>query len=310
MIKKTAIFILMIFAQTGWAQELFKEEEIAINPVIDGTLTVPVEGQASSLVILIAGSGSTDRNCNQPMMKNDALKKTAHELAENGIATFRYDKRILKMSRAQMKDEDIRFDDFVEDAEAILDYFNGKFDHLVVAGHSQGSLVGMLAAKDKADAFISIAGAGQSIDKILVEQIGKQMPQLKENMQTAFQEIKENGSTSNYHPLLESIFSPGLQPFLASWIKYNPAVEIAELDIPVLIINGTADIQISEEEAKILHQALPSSELVIIENMNHIFREIKEEDNLFNFKTYNEPQRPLHPEFIPAITAFVKSVEQ
>ncbi len=312
MLKKIGILILMICAQTSLAQEPFKEQEIAVNPMIDGTLTLPAEGEASSLVILIAGSGPTDRNSNQPMMRNDAFKKTAHELAGNGIATYRFDKRIFKMSEFNIKEEDLRFDDFVEDTEAIINYFkeNGAFNNIVVAGHSEGSLIGMLAAKDKADAFISIAGAGRNIDSVIVEQIGKQAPGLQENTRESLDEIIATGSTSNYNPMLASVFRPGVQPYLASWINYNPAEEIAKLNIPVLIIQGTSDIQVETKEAEILKEAKPDAKLVLLQDMNHVFRKVEEEDRLANTKTYNEPQRPLHPNFIPAITAFIKSLEQ
>jgi pimeloyl-ACP methyl ester carboxylesterase len=311
--KKTIFGLLLAFMiQLTFAQETFTEEEIAINNFIDGTLTTPAEGTASSLVILIQGSGPTDRNSNQPMMKNDALKKMAHRLAEEGIATFRYDKRIMKLKQSEMKEKDIRFTHFIEDASTVLDYFgkNGNHQKFVVAGHSQGSLVGMLAAKDKADAFISIAGAGRSIDNIITEQIGQQLPDLRENTRTALDEIKQNGSTSNYHPFLKSMFRPDVQPFLASWMQFDPASEIAKLNIPVLIINGTSDVQMKTKEAELLKEARPDSEMAIIENMNHVFREIQGNDQLANSKSYNEPNRPLHPELIPIMTDFIRNLEK
>ncbi|MFD1079725.1 alpha/beta hydrolase family protein, partial [Longispora fulva] len=137
-------------------------QDLQINENVSGTLVNPVGNDSSPLVILIQGSGPTDRNGNQPFMKNDSFKKLSAALAENGIATFRYDKRILNRKN---KEADIRFDDFVEDASAALSYFqnSGNFKRIIVLGHSQGSLVGMLAAKNSADAFISVAGAAQPI---------------------------------------------------------------------------------------------------------------------------------------------------
>ncbi|MGB8374494.1 MAG: alpha/beta hydrolase, partial [Salegentibacter sp.] len=169
---------------------------------------------------------------------------------------------------------------------------------------------GILAAKDNADAFISLAGAGESIDKIIVDQIAKQAPGLKENTQQAFDELIATGSTSSYNPMLQSIFRPSVQPYMASWIKYDPAQEMAKLDIPVLIVNGTADIQVSPEEAKMLEKADPDAKLVIIEDMNHVFRKVESDDALENTKTYNEPNRPLHPELIPVLTDFIKAQEK
>ena len=109
-------------------------------------------------------------------------------------------------------------------------------------------------------------------------------------------------------PYLESIFRPSVQPYMASWIKYDPAKEIAELEMPKLIINGTFDIQVDVKDAEILKEASPDAQLVLIENMNHVFREIKG-DNLENTKAYNEPARPLHPDLIPAMVEFIRAVE-
>lgn len=312
--KKTLLLFLAIFAFNfvpAQAQS-FLEEEITVNQFVDGTLTTPADTKATSVVILVQGSGPTDRNGNQPMMKSDFSKKIARQLAEEGIASYRYDKRIFKMQEFDIKEEDLRFEDFVEDVESVINYFKDEeeFQNIIVAGHSEGSLMGMLAAKGKADAFISLEGAGRSIDKIIVEQIGKQAPGLKQNTQEALDELIATGSTSSYNPMLQSIFRPSVQPYLASWIKYKPTTEIAKLEMPVLIIGGTSDIQVETKEAELLKEAKPDAELAIIKGMNHVFREVDTTDTLANSKTYNEPNRPLHPELIPKMAEFIRNLEK
>lgn len=302
---------LFFLCATGFAQEKhYNSQEIDINEYIKGTLVTPVSEEKMPLVILLQGSGPTDRNGNQSFLKNDALKKLALELAENGIASYRYDKRILQAQRLNIQEKDMRFDDFVTDAISVLDHFqdNEKFEKTVVLGHSQGSLVGMLAAKDRADGFISIAGVSQPIDSILTTQIANQMPGLKTNVQQTFKEMRANGSSSSYNPMLESIFRPSVQPFILSWMKYNPQAELAKLEIPVLLINGSNDLQVDEEEARRLHEANPEADLVILENMNHILRRI-DGDDLENSKSYNEASLPLHPELVPKIVEFVENIE-
>jgi esterase/lipase len=286
------------------------ENEVSINKFIDGTLTTPINIEHPDLVILIQGSGPIDRNGNGFMMKNNGSKLIAKELAENEIASFRFDKRIFKMDKFRIREEDLSFEDFVTDVNDILNYFKSqnKFNKIILAGHSEGSLIGMLAAVNKVDAFISLAGAGRSIDKIIVDQLAKQSPELSENARNAFQEIKERGKTLNYSPLLQSIFRPSVQPFMRSWMKYEPADEIAKLEIPILIVNGSFDIQVDTTEAELLKEAKPKAELVILDKMNHVFRKI-EGDDLENTKAYNEPNRPLHPELIPALVGFIKAVE-
>ncbi len=289
----------------------YTEEEVNIGKFTEGTLTLPLGEKAEDLVIFIQGSGPTNRNGNAPMMKNDGMKKMAHELAENNIASYRFDKRIFKMDKYKIEEKDLRFEDFVKDVEEIIAYFreNAQYENIVVAGHSEGSLIGMLAAKGRADAFISLAGAGEPFDNIVVEQLAKQAPQLAENARTAFDEMKENGQTSNYAPMLQSIFRESVQPYMLSWIKYDPAEDIAKLDIPVLIINGTADVQVDTQQAEMLKKGDPEAKLVLIDHMNHIFREVDSDDMLVNTKTYNEPNRPLHPELIPVLTKFIKDLE-
>jgi len=311
MTMKNILYILLFFffgkaiAQT----DNFTSEEIKINELIEGTLLLP-DTERPPLVILIAGSGPTDRNGNQAMQKNNSLKFLAEGLYKENIATFRYDKRILKIMKMGKIDETkIDFDHFVEDARDILNFFknDNRFGNIILLGHSQGSLVGILAAIDGADGLISLAGAGQAIDDVIVAQLEKQAPGLKDNARQSFDDLRVNGVAQNYSPGLASIFRPSIQPFIFSWMKYDPAKEVAKLDIPVLIINGDKDLQVHVSEAEILHAAKPDSKLKIIENMNHIFKEIKGND-LENQKSYNEYNRPVMPQLIEAIRDFISSI--
>ena len=162
-----------LFATSLLIAQNFSSKDLSINTHVDGTLLIPNAINDAPLVILIAGSGPTDRNGNQSFMKNNMLKKLAESLANSGIASFRYDKRIVKQIRNKTIDKNIMFDDFVTDAKSVISYFKPKFETIVVAGHSQGSLVGLLALEDGISGFISLAGAGKTIDQILIEQISK-----------------------------------------------------------------------------------------------------------------------------------------
>lgn len=314
--KILSMLFLLLFSQQGYSQEkstdaLYTETELSINKFIDGTLTQPKNSMKSDLVILIQGSGPVDRNGNANMMKNDASKKIAHGLAQNGIASYRYDKRIFKMQQLGIQEKDLSFQDFVTDVDSILSYFKKKkdFQKIIIAGHSEGSLIGILAAQQEgADAFISLAGAGKSIDSIVVEQISKQSEGLAQSARESFDEIKATGTSTNFNPLLASIFRPSVQPFLGSWMQYDPAHEISKLNIPILVINGSFDLQVDENEAALLHNANAQSKLVILDNMNHIFRKI-DGDALENTKAYNIPQLSLHPELIPTLVDFINTFE-
>lgn len=309
--KSFATFIFLLFVSLTVAQTTNKDgKDISVSPYVDGTLLIPETQEKPILTIIIGGSGPTDRNGNQQFMGNNALKFLAESLYEEGIASFRYDKRLLKlMKNRTFTEEDIRFNDFIKDAQDAVSFFYkaNAFSKIVIIGHSQGSLVGMVAAQKNVDGFISIAGAGQEIDDVIVSQIEKQSPGLKENARISFDDLRANGIAANYSPYLASIFRPQLQPFIISWMQYNPQTEIKKLSIPILIINGDKDLQVMVNEAQLLKDAQPNAQLAIIENMNHLLKKVEEGD-LENSKTYNEPNLPIMPEVVTIIVQFLKNI--
>ncbi len=307
--KFKLFFVLYLMSFCIFSQELtFTPKDITINEFIDGTLLIPNDVEKPNLAIIIAGSGPTDRNGNQNMLKNNSLKKLAEELSKEGLATFRYDKRIVKQIRKNNVDMNIRFDDFITDAISVLNYFknNDAFNKVYIIGHSQGSLVGIVAAKEGADGFISLAGAGKPIDEVIIDQVTATAPMFTEDTKRVFSIMKEGKTTTDFPQALISIFNLEVQPFMMSWMAYNPQEEIRDLEIPVLIINGTKDLQVSEDEANLLHSANTNSTLKIIEKMNHILVPI-EGDTLENSKSYNESQRKISGELIQSIVVFTNN---
>jgi pimeloyl-ACP methyl ester carboxylesterase len=282
----------------------FSAIELSINRHVDGTLLTPDGIEQPPLVIFIAGSGPTDRNGNQALMKNNMLKKLAESLSERGFATFRYDKRVVKQLRTRNLDKNIRFDDFVTDAKSVINHFKSTYSNLIVAGHSQGSLVGLLALDAGANGFISLAGAANSIDQIILEQISKSAPFFTADTKRVLDLLKSGQTTTDFPPALSSIFNLDLQPFMSNWMQYNPKDLIKKLEIPVLIINGTKDLQVAITEAQQLKEAKEEAQLEIIENMNHLLFEINGDD-LVNSKSYNDNSYVVMPQVIEIITAFI-----
>ncbi|MDG1793377.1 MAG: alpha/beta hydrolase [Flavobacteriaceae bacterium] len=296
------IFVSMVSVNTA---QNFSATELSINRHVDGTLLTPDGIEQPPLVIFIAGSGPTDRNGNQALMKNNMLKKLAESLSERGIATFRYDKRVVKQLRTRNLDKNIRFDDFVTDAKSVINHFKSTYSNLIVAGHSQGSLVGLLTLDAGANGFISLAGAANSIDQIILEQISKSAPFFTADTKRVLDLLKSGQTTTDFPPALSSIFNLDLQPFMSNWMQYNPKDLIKKLEIPVLIINGTKDLQVAITEAQQLKEAKEEAQLEIIENMNHLLFEINGDD-LVNSKSYNDNSYVVMPQVIEIITAFIK----
>ena len=306
--KKIFLIFIILLNTISFAQDkTYTEQNVSINKFIDGSLLIPNKYSNSTLTIIISDSGPTDRNGNQNFTKSYNLKKLAISLAEQNIASYRYDKRIVKQIRYGRVDNNIMFDDFITDANSVIDYFKSKniFNKIYVIGHGQGSLVGMVAAKGKADGFISLAGAGKSIDNVIIDQIELTAAIYTEDAKRVFKELKQGKTTDDYPEGLASIFSKDLQPFISNWMQYNPQEEINQLQIPTLIISGTKDLQVSVEEATLLNDASKNSTLKIIDKMNHILVPI-EGDDLENSKSYNESYRKLSPEVVKFIASFIK----
>lgn len=306
-LMRTFIILFSFMSSLAFGQDsTYSETQIRVSNWIDGSLTTPNSG-SDRLAIIIGGSGPTDRDGNQNFLKTYNLKKLAQELALNGIATFRYDKRIVKQIKMNSVDPNIKFDDFVSDAMDVVQYFKTKqkFKNIYIIGHSQGSLIGMLASQQDVNGFISIAGAGQSIDAVIIEQVEKTAPMFTEDTKRVFDLLRSGKTTTDYPQALTSIFDRSLQEFMMSWMKYDPAVVIKKLDLPILIVNGTKDLQVSIAEAQLLHEASKTSELVVIDKMNHVLF-IIHGDAQENAKSYNDSRGKVSEELITRIVDFIK----
>ena len=276
---------------------------------IYGTLMTPfsVKGKIP-VALIIAGSGPTDRDGNNAMMKNNSLKQLAESLAVHGIASLRYDKRGIAESKQAGKSEaDLRFDDYINDANDWIELLkqNAAFSKVIVIGHSEGSLIGMNAAKN-AEGFVSLAGAGYSADLILKNQLGAQGKQIQDMCFPILDSLKAGQLVANVNPMLNSLFRPSVQPYMISWFKHNPQVDIKQLKYPSLIIQGDNDLQISIDDSRQLSASSPKSKLVIIEKMNHILKIVDSGDKSVNVAAYSNPSLPIAIELTNAIVSYIQ----
>jgi uncharacterized protein len=282
---------------------------------VHGTLLLP-GGTASPVpvVLIISGSGPTDRDGNSPLLPgaNNSLRLLAESLAARGIASLRYDKRGIAASRtAGPRESELRFDMYVDDATAWVTRLkeDRRFSSVTVIGHSEGSLIGMVAAgRAAASGFVSIAGAGRPAADILTEQLGRQLsPSLMAGAERAIASLVAGRAAESPPPELASLFRSSVQPYLISWFRYDPATEIARLTVPVLIAQGSTDIQVSVDDAKRLAAAVPTARLLIIEGMNHVLKSVPA-DPAAQQRSYADPALPVVPELIDAIAELVRRV--
>jgi hypothetical protein len=294
---------------------------VTASGTISGTLLVPAASGKVPVALIIAGSGPTDRDGNSPQIpgKNNTYRMLAEALAAQGIASLRYDKRGIGESRAAMAsgESNLRFDMYVDDAAAWVRQLRGdaRFSRVIVVGHSEGSLIGMLAAgAAAADAFVSIAGVAHRASAVLRDQLRPQigaMPALWEGTEAILSSL-ESGSLVSPLPAaiqavpgLASLFRQSVQPYLVSWFKYVPTTVLAALKMPVLILQGTTDIQVSVDEARALEAAKPDAELIVIEGMNHVMKRAPA-DRMQNVATYGNPDLPIVADVPNAIAALAR----
>lgn len=306
------LVILLFFSICVFSQseiELIVESDSA---TLSGTLLVPDKNPTKAVVLFFSGSGPTDRNGNTgAQYVNNSLKMVAEGLAESGIASLRFDKRGIGKSEFKGTEEDLRFDDFVSDGMAWLDLLKSddRFDRIFTLGHSQGSLVAALVARDQdVQKFVSVAGIGSVASDVIYTQLESQSPLMAAAAAPKLDSLKAGMIVTDPGPPLNTIFRKETQPFLISWFSYDPKEVCANLHKPILIVNGTTDIQVAVSEAEQLHKAVPESELFIVEGMNHVLKDAPAE-RMANIAVYSDSEKELSNGLIERLVKFLNAKE-
>jgi pimeloyl-ACP methyl ester carboxylesterase len=278
---------------------------------LHGTLLIPAGAKnPMPVALLIAGSGPTDRDGNSPLLpgKNNSLKMLAEGLGQHGIATLRYDKRGVGASMSAMgKESDLRFTTYADDAVDWLEWLRAdqRFSRRIVIGHSEGALIGVLAAQRSAVAqVVSVAGAGRPIGDVLDEQLSRMLPpEVVSDARRIMTELKAGRAVDTVPQALLMVFRPSVQPYMISWLPIDPAQEVGRLTVPVLIVQGTTDTQVTKGDAERLADGHPRATLEIIDGMNHVLKEVRETSK--QAASYSDPALPLHPRLVESITKFI-----
>ena len=306
--KKMTLLLLIlftsfgIFAQSSEVSIPFKNYQYAIK----GTFLKAKKSNGTA-VLIIAGSGPTDRDCNNPQMQSNAYKFLAEHLASKGVSSLRYDKLGIAASVPGMAEKDFLFSDNAAVAVVVYDFLlqqNGV-KRVVILGHSEGSMIGMLVAQ-KVDAYkyISLAGPGYPADEILKTQFKSLPDAMKADAFSMMDSLKQGLQISKYNPDLMALFRPSMNNYLIDWFKYDPRKEIAKLKIPVLVIQGDNDIQVSNDNADVLAAANKKAKKVKIKDVSHVLK-IAPKDFQENFKSYNSPDKDIDESMKKALVNFI-----
>jgi hypothetical protein len=287
---------------------------------LKGALTLP-DGVASvPAVLMLAGSGPTDRDGNSRlagggMLRNDSLRMLADALAARGIASLRVDKRGVAASAVPgLEEASLRFDTYVADARAWAGLLakQPRVGSLFMLGHSEGALVATLAAQQAPVAgLLLVAGAGEPAGQILRRQFaaGAMPAELRAAAERILTQIEAGTMVSDPPPALAALFRTSVQPYLSSWLPIDPAAELKKVNAPALIVQGTTDIQVSADDARRLAAARPDAQFLLIDGMNHVLK-LAPADRAANAATYNDPSLPLAPGLVDAVANFIAAASR
>jgi uncharacterized protein len=283
------------------------ESKIRVG-AIDAVLTIPPDVDKPPVALLIAGSGTTDHDGNGPQVKPATLKKLSEQLVARKIATLRYDKRGAGGWKPEFgRPEDFRFVNFVDDAAALVNYLrgSGKFSKIIVIGHSEGGLVGILTTRRvPVDRLVLLVTAARRQGDLVKAQLEKTVPpDVFAPIAKAIDAVMA-GQIVDPPPPGFSI-APSMQPGIASAFTEDPIDPLKKITEPTLIIGGGRDRQVARVDFVALSAASPVAKTLWLPDMNHVLVDVTDEAD--DIKAYNDAERPLDPAMIDAVAAFISA---
>ena len=276
---------------------------------LGGTLTVPRAAAGKvPVVVIIAGSGPTDRNGNSLMgIRPNSYAQLAWRLAERGIASLRYDKRVLPATKGTVDFTRLTLDDFAADARAAAESLarDARFSRVVLLGHSEGSALALIAARQgpPVAGVISVSGLGRPLGVVMREQLARQFDSATlVRYDTAMAQYLRGETPKDVPPLLGVLFVPVNQNFMKSLAAFDPPAAIHAVAQPVLIIQGGRDLQVTVADAtRLIEAARTGSKLVIVPLANHVLKEATDTTLPGQIRAYQDPTVPIMPDVANAI---------
>jgi pimeloyl-ACP methyl ester carboxylesterase len=304
---------------------------------VPGTLVVPAQGGGPG-VVLMAGSGPTDRDWNSPLIpgKNGSAKLLAEALAKRGVAVLRFDKAGIGGNKIAI--DTITLDVYRDEGRAALAFLRAQpgidTHHIFIAGHSEGGLHAMrvaMAEEDHIAGLMLLSSAGRTLKDVLVTQLDRQL-------ETALPKDAAQAEMTSLHKALDDVMAgrpvdpktasslPGVQQLVAGLVApiqaklirdlfaFDPIAAAPSVKAPILVFNGGKDIQVDPElDAKKLDAALRAAHhdvtLVIAPDADHVLkhetRAITEVRANLGTLDYNGKDRVLDQAAVDAIAGWI-----
>ncbi|MEO6216279.1 MAG: alpha/beta fold hydrolase [Sphingomonas sp.] len=311
--------VVMLSASAASAQQSVPEVQIEA-PGPQGRLAgTTIEGAAGEpVVLIIPGSGPTDRNGDNPLgVRGGVYRQLAVGLAARGIASVRVDKRGMFGSRAAVTDpNDVTIADYASDVRSWIAAIRKRTGApcVWVLGHSEGGLVALVAAQSAPDicGLLLVAAMGRPLADVMRQQL-KANPANAPVLGQALAAIDslEAGKTfdpAGLHPALASMFATKVQGYLIDFFRYDPAKLAAAYKGPMLVLQGNRDLQVTLEDASILKNAHLSAKLVIVPGVNHVLKPVAGSTMAANFATYGDASLAIDPAVVDGVATAVLGV--
>ena len=288
---------------------------------ISATIDMPEEG-GNTAVLIVAGSGPTDRNGNSGAGLNTySYKMLGETLAHSGYAVMRYDKRGIGGSPIPAENiPSLVFEDYIDDARACAKFLRAEgFERVIVAGHSEGGLIALQLAAEEAcclDGVVLLCAPGYNMAEILNFQLSQQLVPAYMGLMvksTAIINSLKAGRMVAQEDIpaeLMSLFHPTVQPFIISNMRYEPTELAAKCRVPMLIVSGGRDIQVSVSNGERLHGANPAADYRMFENMTHVLKDADTSDRMMQVMSiYTNANLALTEALAPAIVEFINNIK-
>ena len=307
---------LLILAAALSAAPPVERQLTAPGPLAPLAGTLLDAGKRAPVVVILPGSGPTDRDGNNPLGVTAApYRLLAQGLAQRGITTVRIDKRGLFGSRAAIANPNaVTIADYAADAHAWAKAARAATGARCVwlLGHSEGGLVALAAGQDRKDlcGIISISAAGRRLGTIIREQLVAN-PANAPLIAPAFAalarlEARQRFNNADIPVALQPLFGAAIQLYMIDVLAYDPARLAASLRLPLLIVQGDRDLQVNVADANALAAAQPKARLVVLPGVNHVLKNVTTTDRAANIATYANPSLPVSTAVVDAVASFVK----
>ncbi len=293
---------------------------------VEATVARPIEGGVQAIAVFIGGAGNYGRHGIKPNI-DIGTHQLLDDLARLGIASVRYEKFDRRVSNAVEAERSTDFDTLVRDTERCLTWLDGQSwaDGLVriLIGHSMGGTVALAVSAGNPDIALCVLlnAPGRPLTEIFAEQIAWQQQHDPASDET------EAEAMLLHQALLDALSLDGewtaenvdkrllslahKRRFLKSVIHMNPSDLVSRGTCPLVVVQGTKDVQVSREDASLLRDAAQAADrpiqLIEADGLDHHLKRNKG-TGIAALAAYRDRRRRIPIAFIRKLADEIRSV--